>query len=465
MIALTLPTAGTFTGEAVRVLLTGAGFLLLFVAAEVWLRALNPPVEWTRKLVHFGGGIVAAVFPWIFGSHWTVLGLALLFVVVLWETRRRGLLGSVHGVERRSEGALYYPAAIYLLFVIGAGRPVFYMIAVLALVVSDTVAAVLGSAYGRVRYVVEADRRTVEGSAVFFLSTFLVVHLPLLLMTDTPRAISVLVALQLALLVTLVEGISIKGNDNLVVPLMTFYLLVKLTRRTAEFLLYQLSAQLVIMALLGLIAWRYHFVTASGAMGLMLFFYGVYALGGEEWIVAPALALVGFSVFYLFRCRPAGYGNVQYQVIALFYVAVVPVTLFLANNAFETLLPGPAFLRTGDPFYPAFLGAVAAQLALIVYNLDPATRSRRRAARVAVLAGAGAFAATVLPGLIVWSPAVRLRDLLIPAAVLLVASALYHSLWRSGRWPHRRFWNVRLQSLSVAGAVLVLLPVILRAAR
>ncbi len=465
MIGFNLPEAGTFAGEAVRVLFTGAGLLVLFVASEVWHRTLNPPVEWTRKLVHFGGGIVAAAFPWIFGSHWTVLVLATLFFLVLWETRRRGLLGSVHGVERRSEGALYYPAAIYLLFLLGAGQPVFYLIAVLALVVSDAVAAVLGSAYGRFRYVVEADRRTVEGSAVFFLSTFLVVHLPLLLMTETPRAVSVLVALQLALLVTLVEGISVKGNDNLVVPVMTFYLLVKLTRQSEEFLLYQLSAQLAIMALLGLIAWRYRFVTASGAMGLMLFFYGIYALGGEEWIVAPALALVGFSVFYLFRCRPGGHGKEQYQVIALFYVAIVPTLLFLANNTFETLLPGPAFLRTGDPFYPAFLGAVAAQLALIIYNLDPATRGRGSAALVAVLAGAGAFAATVLPGLIAWSPAVRVRDLLIPAAVLSIALVLYHSLWRSGHWPHRRFWNVRLQSLSVAAAVLVLLPVILRAAR
>src|SRR5688572_5987456 len=301
-----MPPFGTLSGELARAAIAGAGFLLLFAVAEVWRATGNPPVEWTRKLVHFGGGLIAAGFPWLFRSHWTLLALGGAFFLILWATRRLGMLQSVHGVSRRSEGGLYYPVAVYLLFLIAAGRPVFYLIALLALVVSDTVAAVLGSSYGRVNYTVERDRRTLEGSAVFFLSTFLVVHLPLLLLAHTAPALSVLVAFQVALVMTLFEGISIRGNDNLIVPLVTYFLLLKLTTQAADFLAYQIAAQLVIMALVALVAWRYQFLTASGAMGFMLFFYGAYSLGGEEWTVAPALALGAYTAFYLLRCRQRG---------------------------------------------------------------------------------------------------------------------------------------------------------------
>lgn len=246
-----LSPAATVAGEITRAAMAAAAFLALFAAAEAWRALKNPPVEWTRKLVHFGGGIVAAAFPWLFASHWTVLVLGAAFFAILWGTGKLGWLQSVHGVARRSEGGLYFPVAVYVLFVVGADRPVFYLISTLVLVVSDAVAAVFGAAYGRVGYAVERERRTVEGSTVFFLSTFLIVHLPLLLMAGVDPRLSVLVGVQLALIVTLMEGISIRGNDNLIVPLATFFLVVKLTAQQPEFLAYQLGAQVVIMAALG----------------------------------------------------------------------------------------------------------------------------------------------------------------------------------------------------------------------
>lgn len=471
-----MPPLGTAAGELARAALAGAGFLLLFAAAEAWRAWRRPPAEWTRKLVHFGGGLIAAAFPWLFAWHWTVLVLGSLFFLILWGTRRLGLLQSVHGVERRSEGGLYYPIAIYALFVIAQGRPVFYLIAILVLVVSDTMAALLGSWYGRVSYTVERDRRTVEGSAVFFLSTFLVVHLPLLLLAGTDPLLSVLVAFQLALLVTLFEAISIRGNDNLIVPLMTYALLLKLTVQQPAFLAYQIAAQLVIMALVALVAWRFQFLTASGAMGFMLFFYGAYSLGGEEWTVAPAIALAAYTVFYLLRGRqraggapgsaPGGTADPRYQVVAAFYVAIVPSALFIANNVLETMVRSPT-AAGADPFYGAYLGAVAAQITLVVYHTDPAVQQGAPGASLVRLLAPLALFLLVVPAGLVAGAERGSGALLVAAAVLLLAVIVHAAAQRLLRAAHLRardrgLWTLRLQTFSVGVAVVLVLPWVLR---
>lgn len=463
-----LPPFGTLAGELARAAIAGAGFLLLFAIAEAWRALRNPPVEWTRKLVHFVGGLIAAAFPWLFVSHWTVLVLGVAFFLILWGTRRLGLLQSVHGVTRHSEGGLYFPVAIYLLFIIAAGRPVFYLISILALVVSDTVAAVLGSAYGRMGYMVQRDRRTVEGSVVFFLSTFLICHLPLLLLTNTPPLLSVLVGLQLAMLVTMFEGISIRGNDNLIVPLLTYFLLLKLPQNEPEFLAYQIGAQLAIMALVALMAWRYQFLTASGAMAFMLFLYGAYSLGGEEWTVGPGIAMLAYTVYYLTRSRSTqgAAADPRYQVVAAFYVAIIPALLFVANNVLETMFRIPT-LRAVDPFYAVFLGAVASQLALVVYHTDPAVkRGGRWPASVLVLAALAAFLLVVPLGLFV--SAVDRSESMIAAAAVVLAAVLIHVIVQAAfaqtklRSPNRGRWALRLQTLSVAVAAALVLPWTLR---
>ena len=172
----------TVPAEVLHTALAGGLVLLLLTVAEIWRCCLKPPVEWTRKLVHVGAGAVAATFPWLLQSHWSVLTLSLVFVILLWWTRSRGLLPSVHNVGRKTQGGLYYPLAIYVLFVISHGRPTFYLISMFVLGLSDALAALLGRRYGRLTFAVQEDRRSLEGSAVFFVSTFLCTHLPLLLL-------------------------------------------------------------------------------------------------------------------------------------------------------------------------------------------------------------------------------------------------------------------------------------------
>lgn len=235
-------------GEVIHALAASAAILALIGLAEAWRAWSAPPVEWTRKLVHCGAGLCALPFPWLFNSPWTVLALGAAFAAFLRVTRRCGLLRSIHGTARSTDGDLYYLAGLFLLFLVGRDRHLFYGISLLVLVVSDTLAALIGSAYGRWTYGVGTGCRTVEGSAAFFLSTLLCVGLPLLVFTPLGPVAAVLIAVQTALVATLLEAVSLHGSDNLVAPLGTFCLLVALVPCTPDQVALLILAELAVLA-------------------------------------------------------------------------------------------------------------------------------------------------------------------------------------------------------------------------
>lgn len=266
--------------ELARAVLVAGVFGLLLAAAEGWHRWKRPPVEWTRKLAHFTGGLVIAAFPWLFRSPLTVLGLGLLFAVVLGVAGRLRLLRGIHGVERRTHGDMFYLLAVCLLFWVGHRQPVPYLISVLVLVAADSAAALLGSRYGKRTYSVEGERRTLEGSGVFLVTAFLSAHLPLVLLTDLNRGSCVLVALYVAVVATGLEALGRRGSDNLMVPLATFALLARAIASPAWWLGVQLLLLGGIGGLFALAAWRTRRLPVAEVTAVYLLFFTAHALGG-----------------------------------------------------------------------------------------------------------------------------------------------------------------------------------------
>lgn len=446
--------------ELLGALLVTGGFLAVFAIAELWKHLEDPPAEWTRKFVHFFGGLIAATLPWVLQSVWTVVALALGFLALIWGSRRLGLLDSVHGVDRSSQGGIYFPLAILFVFLVGHDRPTFYLISILALVVSDTLAALVGTTYGRQAYDVETDRRSLEGSVVFLFTTFLLTHLPLLLMTGLDPMASVLISIQVAIIVTQFEAISLRGTDNFLVPIATFYLLIKMTPRGADHIAGELIAQLVIIAIIGLVAWRWRALTFSGAIALMLFTYALWGLGGPEWVVAPGLGLLGFIAvrerFAAEVITPPG----SYQVLAIFYICIVATVLLIANNTLETLLPGaPAALREGDPLYTPYIGVVAAHVALIfIAQLQPFTPGGRLWSSGTVMSVLVAIALVAPVGLVAGPDGFGARSFALAAAMVVAATAVYLAGRRIPAWPHQAPWNVRLQAASTAVVAAAAVP-------
>ena len=257
--------------------------------------------EGLRKLAHVGIGALAMPFPWIFSSLQPVLlvcGLALLLLVAVLKipSIRARLGGGLYSIDRDSLGEFYFPIAVGVLFVLAGGNKLLYLIPILVLTFADAVAAVLGSIYGKVAYEGIGGKKSVEGSVAFFTVAFFAVHVPLLLYSQLSRPQTLFVALDIALVVMLLEAVSWHGLDNVVIPLGVFLLLHIYTALPVRSLAYRFIVALILIVFVLLYRSRTTLQhTALLASALVL--YASWGVGGWRWLVAPTLLFAGYSLF------------------------------------------------------------------------------------------------------------------------------------------------------------------------
>lgn len=419
-------------------------FLSLLAIAELWRRFGSPKPEWTRKLVHLGGGIACLFFPFLVESPWVVLALALPLTGIFVAGSHFGFLKSLHGVARRSRGAEYYPLSVFLVFLMTSGRPWLYLSAVLVLAVGDAFAALIGSRYGVVRYEVEDDQKSLEGSLVFLVIAFLAIHLPTLLLTDLPRPVCVLAALLVAALVTGFEAISLEGADNLFVPLAVVVILGKITTKPLSEVVFQNLSLLAICLGVGLAVWRFRSFNVGGAITFILFAYGTWSLGSWIWTLPVFVSFAGYLALWK-RFAPPGHGaGIKVRTVAR--ALLPPFTMLVLANS----------LARDEMFFSPYLAASAAVLA---FSLDTGVFRLERRGGGALAALGTAIIATVL---VVVGPCIATRRLPVEPLLAILASVVLvtlinaaielrdPSLPRSREWTAWRF----LLSFVAAGAVL-----------
>ena len=382
-----------------RIAAVVSAFAVIFAIAELWRHWRRPPVEVTRKFVHAAAGAVALTLGWLVDDLITMALLCAGFAAVLGITQARGWLNSIHGVERTSMGGICYPIAVFCTFWIASatGRPEFYTIALLVLAISDSFAALVGKNYGRKTFLVQDEHKSIEGSAFFFITTFTIVHVSLSLLTPLGELECVLCALYVATLVTAVELLCLSGVDNLFIPIAVIAILLKITTKPVDEMLWQLAFLYGDALLVFLFVLPRKNVSASGAIGLSLLTYGVHALVGFAWGFLPlaAIALYGLSGITLpkstaaYRVRPTFYMtiNILLWVLATNYfelAAAVTFTAFAVNVMAIMHLLWEHALRQGWPMKPVLsvpnvgtVGAAAlfaAAVAFIHAELDPAAK-------------------------------------------------------------------------------------------
>jgi phytol kinase len=211
-------------------LLVGGSFAALIVGLRVLRDARAAPPELLRKLLHIGMGVVSLSLPWLFNTPWPVLLLAGAFGVGLLAGRssalwRRVAGGIICGIKRTSVGDLCFPAAVAVVFLLSADHTPHFCIPILTLTLADAAAALVGSRHGAHRFGRPGREKSLEGSVGFFIVALPCAYVPLRVWTGGGWAEALLLALNLALLVTLVEALSWNGLDNLTVPLAAFVLL------------------------------------------------------------------------------------------------------------------------------------------------------------------------------------------------------------------------------------------------
>ena len=204
---------------------------LLFVTHK-GVKILRLSAENSRKSVHILMGLTVLIFPYIFHAVWSVWLLALLSLSLFYALRhykrvRENLGDALYRIERKSYGEIYYTLAIALSFTLAPDQKS-YFAAILTLTFSDALASLVGVRYGHYFVSLMGNKKSLEGSSAFFFTTLLILSF---ITQNIP------LALTLALLLTLIELLSVKGIDNILIPLATLGLLLLLQDQSTLLLL------------------------------------------------------------------------------------------------------------------------------------------------------------------------------------------------------------------------------------
>jgi phytol kinase len=172
--------------------------------------------EWSRKLVHIGGGAVVPL-AWWFAIHrgLAVTAAAGITLLALLNHRRR-LLPAIEDVGRASYGTVAYGASVtLLLWLFWPQRADAVSAGVLVMACGDGLAGLLGPRIPSPSWRVLGERRSLAGTATMALVSLLVL---LVLAAIVPVGPSLLTLILLALMATVLEQIAVLGLDNLTVP-------------------------------------------------------------------------------------------------------------------------------------------------------------------------------------------------------------------------------------------------------
>ncbi len=205
------------------------GFILVLIFCFEWLRQkelLSPKT--TRKYIHIGVAHTWLIAMFYLPELSYAIVPPILFTGVNYWAYRKNIWKSMNLEEEGREwGTIYYPFAMSILMLLcWSDRSSQWQgaIAIFILGYGDGLAALVGQKYKILPFQIGSNNKTLLGSAVMLLSSFLVCYLffPLAYPGEPGR---LEVSLIIALSATIMEAVTPFGLDNLTIPFFVFGIL------------------------------------------------------------------------------------------------------------------------------------------------------------------------------------------------------------------------------------------------
>jgi len=200
-------------------------FILLVISKG--LENIGVRKDTSRKFVHACTGIVILFIPF-FTHTWVALIPPIVFTIVNFIDFKFGIFSQIQGEDKGNIGTVLYPISFIILIWVFHGTKwwALAVIGILAMAFGDASASMVGRKFGKTIYHVGNETRSYAGSAAMFLVTFIVCILVFLTYGPTlglpMRTVSIFAtSIILSTIATAVEALSIKGTDNITVPLLT----------------------------------------------------------------------------------------------------------------------------------------------------------------------------------------------------------------------------------------------------
>ena len=275
------------------------GSLGVFIGiAELLRHKFYGSPEITRKLVHILTGILIFFAPNVFSSGIPAILLAVAFSIINFLAIQVGLLKGIHGTHRHSYGTVYYPLSfLILVLMFWDSAPYIISISILVLAFGDAAAAIVGENLRSAHvFYLTSDKKSFEGSATMFATTFLMVYGGIYFLNIQPEYNPVIIAVVTSIFATVFEAISSKGFDNYTIPLSTALMLHYFLSPSPYHTPDQMVIAMIFAAVIGIVSIYFNFLAVSGSVATFLLATIIYGIGGWTWTI-PILTFFVASSF------------------------------------------------------------------------------------------------------------------------------------------------------------------------
>lgn len=177
--------------------------------------------EISRKFIHIslaGYWIIAMFF---FDNVICASIVPASFVLINTLSYKFNLIKSMEREEQDGFGTIYYAIAILVLSIVTFGiihKPIVGLAGMFAMCFGDGLAAIFGKKFGNKKYKIGNTTKSYLGSFTMLIITFGIIFAVFSYLGTT---YSIAKAILVAVIATILEAVSIKGTDNITVPLLT----------------------------------------------------------------------------------------------------------------------------------------------------------------------------------------------------------------------------------------------------
>jgi len=380
---------------------------LLFISEYIAKTYAVSPVA-TRKFIHIASGLIICLVATQLQANLPILLFAFLYIFIDLWTIKKGKFKSIHA-DQQSLGTMFYAITVFLLALVfwGPLKPLF-IITNLIMILPDALAAIFGEKYARSFFKPLAEKKSVIGSFTMFGLTTVIVFFLISYFYFASLWSALNIALVSGAVATGAELLSIRGSDNLSVPLLSgLFLYAYLQVSSLDMMLTGVIAG----GFAGYLSYKFNFLDLGGSLLAFLMGSIILGLGGWMYIIPIVCFFVSGSLFgklgkNIKRSIEEGY---QKSSTRDFFQV-------LANGGLPTVLVVYIFLSGNHSLYAAYLTAVAVATAdtwatelgiyskkdpLLVTNWKRVGRGTSGAVSLpgtlAALAGSSFIVLTVLP--------------------------------------------------------------------
>ena len=200
---------------------------LIIVGAKLFEKAGK---EASRKFIHIMLGNWWIIAMFFFDNVIYASFVPATFVIINYISYKKQIISVMERENNEKEGlgTVYYALSLLVLSIISFGilnKPEIGLVPCLVMAYGDGLAAIIGKAVKSKKYEIGNSQKTIAGSLTMFIVTVLTVFIYLTYMQNPAAAFYTII---IGILITIVEAISIKGLDNLTVPICTLLLLLSI---------------------------------------------------------------------------------------------------------------------------------------------------------------------------------------------------------------------------------------------